>query len=105
MLWNGRHSRPFADRFAACALQSPTHGALGARKSAANGGIRRDVLLLVNNTAEISKDHFYPAHMIDAATGAIHIFQTRARALDGSRKFPKFPVELSSYEVRAFLLR
>jgi hypothetical protein len=35
--------------------------------------------------------------MIDAATGAIHIFQTHARALDGSRKFPKLPVELSPY--------
>ena len=35
--------------------------------------------------------------MIDAATGAIHIFQTHARALDGFRKFPKFHVELSPY--------
>src|SRR6185436_18966333 len=72
-------------------------GSLGARESAANRGIQRDVLLLVNNTREISKDHFYPAHMIDAATGAIHIFQTHARAFDGSRKFPKLPVELSPY--------
>jgi hypothetical protein len=78
-------------------LQSPTHGSLGARKSAAKRGIQSDVLLLVNNTREISKDHFYPAHMIDAATGAIHIFQTHAHALDGSRKFPKLPVELSPY--------
>ena len=56
------------------ALQSPTHGPLGARNGAADRGIQRDVLPLVNNTGEISKDHFYPAHMIDAATGAIHIF-------------------------------
>src|SRR5262249_55563464 len=94
---NTRHWRPFPDRFAAYALQSPAHGSLGARKSAANRGVQRDVLLRVNNTREISKDHFYPTHMIDAATGAIHIFQTHARALDGFRKFPKFHVELSPY--------
>jgi len=97
MLWNRRHSRPFPDRFAVCALQSPTHGPLGARNGAADRGIQRDVLLLVNNTREISKDHFYPAYVIDAAAGAIHIFQTHARALDGVRKFPKLPVELSPY--------
>jgi hypothetical protein len=67
-------SLPFPDRFASCALQSPTHGSLGASKSAADRGIQRDILLLVNNAREISKDHFYSAHMIDAATGAIHIF-------------------------------
>jgi hypothetical protein len=72
--WNRGRSQPLPDRFAACALQSPTHGSLGARKSAANRGIQRDVLILVNNTREISKDHFYPAQMIDAATWAIHIF-------------------------------
>jgi hypothetical protein len=64
----------FPDGFAVYALQSPAHGSLGPRKSAANRGIQRDILLLVNNTREISKDHFYPAHMIDAATRAIHIF-------------------------------
>jgi len=55
-------------------LQSPAHGSLGARNGAADRGIQRDILILVNNSGEISKDHFYPAHMIDATTGAIHIF-------------------------------
>jgi hypothetical protein len=67
-------SPPFRDGFAARALQSLTHGSLRASKSAADRPIQRDVLLLVNNTREISKRHFYTAHMIDAAAGAVHIF-------------------------------
>ena len=90
--WSRGYSRPSPDGFAARALQSPTHGSLGARKGAANRGIHRDILLLVNNAREISKDNFYPAHMIDAATGAIHIFQAHAHSLDGSREFPKLRV-------------
>jgi hypothetical protein len=54
-------------------LQSPAHGPLGARKSAADRGIQGDVLLFVNNTRKIPEDHFYAAYMIDAATGAIHV--------------------------------
>jgi hypothetical protein len=68
-----RHFRPFPDGLAAHSLQSPTHGSLGALKSAADCGIHGKVLLLVNDARKISKDYFYPAHMIDAATWAIHI--------------------------------
>jgi len=33
--------------------------------------------------------------MIDAAPWTIHVFQPHAHALDGFRKFPELPVELS----------
>ena len=88
---------PFPDGDAAYAFQSSAHGPLGAGKSGSNRGLQGGVLLFVNDAWEISKDHFYPAHMIDAATRAIHIFQTHAHALDGSRKFPELPVELLLY--------
>src|SRR5215510_3878946 len=92
--WSRLHSRAFPDGLVASALQSPAHGPLGARKSAANRSIQGDVLLFVNDTRKTPKYHFYPAHMIDAAPWTIHVFQPHAHALDGSRKFPELPVEL-----------